>query len=139
MAWFHRLFQQNTMEENYVFLVQSIYNQICTDASDYIERDYIHEKPYIEYFLEHIDESYKNSLFKIIPYDILKKKVLDVDCGFNNNCEEDYKLSFEINRALYYELHPISEYNCGCSECGCLYEKDCCCEKCNLSGCVYVN
>lgn len=127
--WFHKLFEQNTMEENYIFLVQCIYNQVQTDASDYVERDYVHEKPYIEYFLEHINESYKNRLFEIIPYDILKNKVLDAEFGFNNNRDNDYKLYCDINNVLYYELH---------AQCGWVYEKDYCCEKCTLNECVYI-
>ena len=105
MLWFHKIFHQSTMLENYIFLIQTIYNQINTEISDYVRRDYIHQNTYIAYFLENIEYKYKNRLFEIIPYDILKTKVLDVEFGFNNGCEEDYEEFLDISNAMYNELN----------------------------------
>ena len=139
MTWFHTIFHQNTMLENYIFLIQTIYNQINSEISDYVRRDYVHQKIYIQYFLENIEYKYKNRLFEIISETTLKEKVLDAEFGFNNCCEEDYEEFLDISNAIYNELHINKDscVICGCelnSVCGCV----CGCDTCSLSGCTYI-
>ena len=144
MSLIEELFKRNTAIENYRTILEFILYQINTDTSDYWSRDYIHNNTYIIYFLEHIDDKYKNKIFKIISYETLKNKVLDVKYGFGVNHDNDDRcLYYQINNKIQEELSAT--YDSGCMYCGCSAEKDdvgdriCYCDSCSLSGCTYVD
>jgi hypothetical protein len=144
MAWIEEQHKDNTITQNYRFLLETIIYQINTDASDYMDRSYRHQKDYITYFLDHISEKYKKRIFEIIPYDTLQKKVLDVEVGFG--VYDDYD-----DRCLYYQINNVIQdelsatYDSGCLTCGCSAEKDsvgdriCYCDACSLTGCLYLD
>uniref|UniRef100_A0A6C0D821 Uncharacterized protein n=1 Tax=viral metagenome TaxID=1070528 RepID=A0A6C0D821_9ZZZZ len=144
MPWIEEAYKHNTMRENYRFLLETILYQMNTDASDYADRSYIHQKDYITYFLDHISENHKKRLFKIIPSEILQKKLLDIEIGFGiYGDHDDNKLYNEISDAIQNELNGT--YNSGCITCGCSAKKDsvghriCYCDACSLSECTYID
>ena len=108
-------FQNSTMLQNYRRLLKYIQSQMGTDKIDRAERRVDTMKTYIRYYLEHMETRYKEKLFRIIPIEILKEKVLDVEFGFGDStCERDVELCNTIAFNIYTEI----KYYENICECG---------------------
>lgn len=105
--WYVTDFQKNTHEYNYQFLLCMIVSQMETDVSDYSSRNYRHNGPPIQYYLENLTEPYREAVYGHIPPDILQQKILDVPYGFGTDpwSEEDsidfYTIRSSILDAIY--------------------------------------
>lgn len=129
------------MHENYIRLLNYIALQIDTDEIDYAERKADTMKSYIEYYLEHMDREYKYELNRIIPYEILKEKILDVPFGFGDPSCRDDEMIDTIRCDLYNEIYYLENickctiidrterdqcWECMVRECGCMASPSCC-------------
>ena len=108
-------FQSSTMLQNYKRLLTYIESQMGTDEIDRAERRVDTMKIYIRYYLDHMESRYKEKLFKIIPLEILKEKVLDVEFGFGDStCERDV----ELGNTIAFNIHTEIKYYENICECG---------------------
>ena len=110
MFWYEKYFKENTQEDNYKFLLEMILNQMDYDCSDYMWRDYKHQGVYIQYFLDNLEQPYRERVFKHISPEILKSYILDVAYGFGDGGDS------ETTRFLFYKIcgSIIEElYGCG--------------------------
>jgi len=129
-------FDNSTMVENYVRILQYINAQIDT-----VEHTGIMQA-YIDYYIEYLDSEYKDRLFWIIPYGILKEKILDVSFGFGDPTSQD---DIQLRNLIKYEINEELEYRntiCQCAtidrakrsqcwqcevrDCGCDAAPSCC-------------
>jgi hypothetical protein len=113
-----------------------------TDEIDRAERRVDTMKTYIRYYLEHMDDHYKWILYDIIPLEILKEKILDVEFGFGDpessddtdlysiikeslHCEICYRDTIckcgSIDTTKFYEC-----WQCMVRDCGCKADPSCC-------------
>jgi len=135
-------FQSSTMLQNYKRLLTYIESQMDTDEIDRAERRVDTMKTYIRYYLEHMDDHYKWILYDIIPLEILKEKILDVEFGFGDpessddtdlysiikeslHCEICYRDTIckcgSIDTTKFYEC-----WQCMVRDCGCKADPSCC-------------
>lgn len=152
--WYEKLFKESKPLSNYKYLLELILFQIQTE-SDW-ERGYEHCGYIIEHYIDNLAEPYRDKIFEIIPYDILKEKILDVPFGFGtafqnqDTSKADEELFYKIHEALQMAESDSEHYlycednQKGCRKCGCSAEKDadgeriCFCDTCCKIGCDII-